>query len=109
MCRRCCQNYYKMTAGKCNSYVLRREPDLSAFPRNYMYGYAYTPVQSIKETYNPCNGLANGTIFPELVSPYSPDDSIEFINYLKNQGGVCNNGPLKWGCSCRRKSRRSRN
>lgn len=92
MCRRCCQNYYKMTAGKCNSYVLRREPDLSAFPRNYMYGYAYTPVQNIKETYNPCNGLANGTLFPELVSPYEPDDSIEFINYLKNQGGVCNNG-----------------
>ena len=91
MCRRCCQNYYKMTAGRCNSYVLRREPDLSAFPRNYMYGYAYTPVQNIKETYNPCNALANGTIFPELVSPYSPDDSIEFINYLKNQGGGCNN------------------
>ena len=34
-----------------------------------------------------------GTIFPELVSPYCPNQSLEEINYLKrtNQiGGGCN-------------------
>lgn len=30
------------------------------------------------------NGLANGTMFPELVSLYRPDQSLEEMNYLKN-------------------------
>lgn len=58
------------------------------FPDNYLYGYAYTPVQTMNETYNPNVGLQNGTIFPELVSPYYPGQSMDFINYLRNGGNL---------------------
>ncbi len=57
-----------------------------AFPNNYLYGHAYTPVQNMNKTYTPEVGLQNGTIFPELVSPYCPGQSIDFINYLRNGG-----------------------
>lgn len=59
------------------------------FPDNYLYGYAYTPNQMINETFNPRVGLQNGTIFPELLSPYCPGQSMDFINSLRNGG--CNN------------------
>ena len=58
----------------------------NAFPENYLYGYAYTPNHCMNETFCPKEGLQHGTIFPELVSPYSPCQSIDFINYLKNGG-----------------------
>ncbi len=29
-------------------------------------GYGYVPVQEMQETYEPCTGLCQGTIFPEL-------------------------------------------
>lgn len=70
----------------CNSCVTPQQ----AFPDNYLYGYAYTPVQTINETFSPRVGLQNGTIFPELVSSYSPGQSMDFINYLRNGG--CQNG-----------------
>ena len=57
-----------------------------AFPDNYLYGHAYTPNQVMNKTYQPEIGLENGTIFPELVSPYYPGQSIDFINYLRNGG-----------------------
>ncbi len=58
----------------------------SPFPVNYLYGHAYTPIQIMNRTYEPAVGLKNGTIFPELVSPYYPGQSIDFINYLRNGG-----------------------
>lgn len=58
----------------------------SPFPKNYLYGHAYTPNQIMGKTFEPAVGLKNGTIFPELVSPYYPGQSIDFINYLKNGG-----------------------
>ena len=58
----------------------------TAFPTNYLCGHAYTPVQNMNKTYTPEAGLQNGTIYPELVSPYFPGQSIDFINYLKNGG-----------------------
>lgn len=59
----------------------------SNFPENSLYGHAYTPNQTLTNIFVPEVGLNNGTMFPELVSPYYPGDSMEFINYLK-QGGV---------------------
>lgn len=58
----------------------------NVFPENYLFGYAYTPNQCMNNTYSPEEGLSNGTIFPELVSPYSPGQSIDFIEYLRNGG-----------------------
>lgn len=58
------------------------------FPDNYLYGHAYTPVQTMNETFNLNDGLKNGTIFPELVSPYYSGQSMDFINYLRNGGNM---------------------
>lgn len=58
----------------------------NVFPSNYLYGHAYTPNQIMNKTFDPETGLQNGTIFPELVSPYFPGQSIEFINYLRSGG-----------------------
>ena len=70
-----------------------RECHSNPFPNNYLYGYAYTPNQTIKETFCPRDGLRNGSMFPELVSPYYPGQSIDFIEYLKTTD---RNG----GCGC---------
>ena len=35
-----------------------------------MVGYAFVPVQTFNDIYTPENGLANGTIFPELNKPF---------------------------------------
>lgn len=58
----------------------------SVFPENYLYGHAYTPNQTLDNTYVPEVGLENGSIFPELISPYSPGQSIDFIEYLRRGG-----------------------
>ena len=42
----------------------------SVFPYNPMLAQSYVPIQTLDKTFTPCCGLKNGTIFPELVSPY---------------------------------------
>jgi hypothetical protein len=57
---------------------------------NMRYGYAYVPNQAFNNVFTPAQGLANGTMFPELVSPYFPNQSMETMNYLRynsNNGG----------------------
>lgn len=71
----------------------RRNENNSVFPENYMFGHAYTPNQRMDRTFTPEEGLRNGTIFPELVSPYYPGQSMEIIEFLRNDRG---NG----GCGC---------
>ena len=55
------------------------------FPINYRYGYTYVPSQVINEVFSPEVGLASGTIFPELVDPYAPNDSHRMIEFLKER------------------------
>lgn len=55
----------------------------NVFPENPMLGQSYVPIQTMGETFKPCVGLKNGTLFPELVSPYSPGDSMKEIKYLE--------------------------
>lgn len=67
--------------------------DDSVFPSNYMYAQSYVPWQMLSKTFNPCAGLKMGTIFPELVSPYTPGQSMEEFMYIKNTnnyGEGCN-------------------
>lgn len=59
----------------------------NTFPNNFLYGHAYTPNMTMNKTFTPEVGLRNGTIFPELVSPYSPGQAMDFIDYLKYRGG----------------------
>ena len=80
--RRCCSNS-EIFENMCNT-----SNSTPAFPENYLYGHAYTPVQTMGEVFVPELGLKHGTIFPELVSPYEPGQSMDFINYLKMDGGV---------------------
>ena len=56
----------------------------SNLPSNLRYGNAYVPVQTFRTVYSPSEGLARGTMFPELVSTYYPNQSLAEINYLKN-------------------------
>ena len=53
------------------------------FPENPMLAQSYVPVQYMDKTFKPCVGLKNGTIFPELVSPYVPGQSMREIAYLE--------------------------
>ena len=63
------------------------------FTSNPMYGHAYVPVQKMTKIYNPSEGLNQGTIFPELVSPYAPLHSVAENKYLRNYNeGGCSNG-----------------
>lgn len=80
-CRNCNTNNSRSCG--CNMYTSQNN---NAFPENYLYGHAYTPNQCMGTTFTPEIGLQNGTIFPELVSPYSPGQSIDFIEYLRNGG-----------------------
>lgn len=62
--------------------------EYSVFPQNWMYGHSYVPHQRMNKVYTPEIGLKMGTIFPELVSPYCPNQSLEVINYLKNSNTI---------------------
>lgn len=76
-------NQFADTCSGCNKCTYNLQ---SVFPNNYLYGYAYTPVQTLSEIFTPQVGLKQGTIFPELVSPYCPGQSMDFINSLRNGG-----------------------
>ena len=70
------------------------DEEVSPFPSNPMYGQSYVPIQVMDRTFTPAAGLRNGTIFPELVSPYCPNQSIEELEFIKmtNQIGEGCNG-----------------
>lgn len=65
----------------------------SIFPENPMLAQSYVPIQFLDKTFTPCVGLKMGTIFPELVSPYSPCQSIEEMAFIKAMNTV------KEGCN----------
>ena len=81
-----CSSRNNSNSCSCNMYANQASQNNNIFPENYLYGHAYTPNQCMNRTFTPECGLENGTIFPELVSPYSPGQSIDFIEYLKNGG-----------------------
>ena len=60
----------------------------SVFPANPMLAQSYVPIQTMDKTFTQCCGLKIGTIFPELVSPYAPCQSIDEINYLKKANEI---------------------
>ncbi|MBR3325366.1 MAG: spore coat associated protein CotJA [Clostridia bacterium] len=71
------------------------ENDPTVFPENYMYGQSYVPIQYINEIFKPEVGLKMGTIFPELVSPYMPGQSMEEDKYLRRMTGREGQCPLE--------------
>ena len=64
------------------------DEDMNVFPENPMLAQSYVPIQYIDKTFVPCAGLKMGTIFPELVSPYYPGQSMEEIKYLEESNKI---------------------
>ena len=58
------------------------------FPNNPMLGQSYVPIQYMDKTFKPCVGLKKGTIFPELVSPYFPGQSMQQIDYIRSTNTI---------------------
>ena len=56
---------------------------MPVFPEEPTLAQSYVPYQFMDKTFKPCVGLKMGTIFPELVSPYVPCQSIEEIEFIK--------------------------
>lgn len=74
------------------------DDEQSVFPEYPMLGQSYVPVQYMDKTFKPNVGLKMGTIFPELVSPYSPGQSMKEIAYLEASNKIGE------GCNaCRKK------
>ena len=64
------------------------EEEPSVFPANPMLAQSYIPIQYMDKTFKPCVGLKMGTIFPELVSPYVPGQSMKEIDYLRKTNKI---------------------
>ena len=75
-CSSCNQNDY-MDCCECGF-----DEEYNVFPENPMLGQSYVPIQYMDKTFRPCVGLRMGTIFPELVSPYVPCQSMREIDYI---------------------------
>ena len=60
----------------------------SVFPEDPMLAQSYVPYQYMDKTFKPAVGLKMGTIFPELVSPYCPGQSMEVIRYLESTNKI---------------------
>lgn len=69
---------------------------MNLFPDNPSLGQSYVPYQFMDRTFKPCVGLKMGTIFPELVSPYVPgqsmDETILLLEQIQLERGVINAG-----------------
>ena len=69
------------------------ENNRNVFPENPVLGQSYVPIQYMDKTFKPCVGLKMGTIFPELVNPYYPCQSMEenaFIKAMNTTKEGCN-------------------
>ena len=64
------------------------DEDLSLFPENPMLAQSYVPWQYMDKTFKPCVGLKMGTIFPELVSPYMPCQSMRVNEFLESTNTI---------------------
>ena len=64
----------------------------NGLPRCPELAQSYVPIQRMGKTFCPDVALKMGTLFPELVSPYMPYQSIAEIEYIKNANKI------KGGC-----------
>lgn len=69
------------------------DEEYNYFPENPMLAQSYVPFQRMDRTFIPSVGLKMGTIFPELVSPYMPGQSMREIEFIRNTNQI------KKGCN----------
>jgi len=62
--------------------------EYNSLPENPVLAQSYVPIQTMDKTFIPCVGLKMGTIYPELVSPYRPGQSMAEIEYLKARNTI---------------------
>lgn len=62
--------------------------EYNAFPEDPVLAQSYVPIQTMDRTFIPCVGLKMGTIFPELVSPYMPGQSMVENEYLRRRNSI---------------------
>ena len=82
-----CENVISYDYEECNNNKCEcgfdEEYEISVFPENPMLAQSYVPWQYMDKTFKPEIGLKMGTIFPELVSPYVPCQSMRVNEYLE--------------------------
>jgi len=86
----CVQNDMNMDSNDCECGF---DKEYNGLPSNPKLAQSYVPVQMMERTFKPSIGLKKGTIFPELVSPYEPCQSLDEINYIKARNEI------KGGCN----------
>lgn len=89
-----CDNVMPITEYQYDECACGFDEEESLFPTNPMFGESYVPIQRMNKTFTPEIGLRMGTIFPELVSPYMPCQSMDRIEYLRRSNQIkegCNN------------------
>ena len=84
----CACNNYEKDECECGF-----DEEYNHFPENPMLAQSYVPFQRMDKTFIPSVGLKMGTIFPELVSPYMPGQSLREIEYIRNTNMI------KEGCN----------
>ena len=92
-CDDVCPNNYETYNNDCDC-GFDEEYEVGVFPENPMLAQSYVPYQFMDKTFKPEIGLKMGTIFPELVSPYMPCQSMrvnEFLEATNSIGEGCNN------------------
>ena len=57
--------------------------EYNPFPENPVLAQSYVPWQIMDKTFKPRVGLKMGTIYPELVRPYMPGQSMAEIAYIE--------------------------
>lgn len=90
-CDNVCPSYETLDQNDCDCGF--DEEEIGVFPENPMLAQSYVPLQFMDKTFKPCVGLKMGTIFPELVSPYMPCQSMrvnEFLEATNTIGEGCN-------------------
>ena len=88
----CPSSYEEINTDECDC-GFDEDYEMSLFPSNPMLAQSYVPIQYMDKTFKPCIGLKMGTIFPELVSPYIPCQSMrvnEFLEATNTVGEGCN-------------------
>lgn len=79
------QNQYEDYMDNC---MCGFEDEYNPFPENPVLAQSYVPWQIMDRTFVPEVGLKMGTIYPELVRPYCPGQSMEEIKYLEQRNEI---------------------
>lgn len=82
-CQNTCNSCYENDECECGY-----DEEMGVFPENPSLAQSYVPFQYLNNTFIPEVGLRMGTLYPELVNPYVPGQSMEEIAFLEKSNEV---------------------